>query len=69
MKFRQNKKGKNKSKVQKNALYNVEMLYKARNEVIKFHDDYFLMVFEAKNRAKNKISVIGFNILTPKQLL
>ena len=40
------KKGKNKkgSKEQKNALYNIEMLYKARSEAIKFLVDYSLMV-------------------------
>ena len=40
------KKGNNKkrSKEQKNALYNIEMLYKARNEAIKFLVDYSLMV-------------------------
>ena len=30
---------KHRSKVQKNTLYNIEMLYKARNEAIKFYDD------------------------------
>ena len=34
------KSGSNKSKEHKNTLYNIEMLYKARNEVIKFYDDY-----------------------------
>ena len=34
------KKGAKKSKEQKNTLYNIEMLYKARNEAIKFYDDY-----------------------------
>ena len=28
------------SKEQKNTIYNIEMLYQARNEVIKFYDDY-----------------------------
>ena len=28
------------SKEQKNTLYNIERLYKARNEAIKFYDDY-----------------------------
>ena len=45
------------------------MLYKARNEAIKFYDDYSLMVSEAKNKAKNKTSGKGLKILTPKQLL
>ena len=43
------KKG-NKSKEQKNTLYNIEMLYKARNEAIKFYDSYFSMMPEAKYR-------------------
>ena len=30
------------------------MLYKARHEVIKFYDDYYLMVSEAKNKENNK---------------
>ena len=34
------KKGAKKSKEQKNTIYNIEMLYKARNEAIKFYDDY-----------------------------
>ena len=32
-----------------NTQYNIEMLYKARNKVIKFFDDYSSMVSEAKN--------------------
>ena len=43
------------------------MLYKARNEAIKFYDDYSLMASEAKNKAKNEGK--GLKILTPKQLL
>ena len=43
------KKGnKKQSKEQKNALYNIEMLYNARNEAIKFFDDYSLMTSETK---------------------
>ena len=38
------KKGAKKSKEQENTIYNIEMLYKARNEVIKFYDDYSLMM-------------------------
>ena len=47
------KKGNNKhkSKEQKNTLYNIEILYKARNEAIKFYDDYSLMMSEAKVKA------------------
>ena len=49
------KKGNNKkrSKEQTNALYNIDMLYKPRNEAIKLFDDYSSMVSEAKNKAKN----------------
>ena len=42
---------KHRSKEQKNNLYNIEMLYKARNEAIKIYDDYSLMMSEAKNKA------------------
>ena len=42
------------------------MLYKARNEVIKFYDDYSLMMYEAKYRATKGT---GHKILTPKQML
>ena len=45
------------------------MLYKARNEAIKFFNDYSSMVSEAKNKAKNKASGKGLKILTSKQLL
>ena len=44
------------------------MLYKARNEPIKFYDDYSLMESEAKNKGKNKTSGKGLKISTPKQL-
>ena len=40
------------------------MIYKARNEAIKF---YALMTSEAKNKAKNEGK--GLKILTPKQML
>ena len=41
------------------------MLYKARNEVIKFYDDYALVTSEAKNKTSGK----GLKIATPRQLL
>ena len=42
------------------------MLYKARNEAIKFYDDYSSVMSESKYRAtKGK----GLKILTPKQML
>ena len=60
------KKGGKNSKEQKNTIYNIEMLYKAREEAIKFFDDYSLMISGAKNKAKNNISGIRLKILTPK---
>ena len=42
------------------------MLYNARNEAIKFFDDYSLMVSEAKNIATTRT---GLKILTPKQMI
>ena len=45
------------------------MLNKARNEAIKFFNDYTSMVSEVKNKAKNETSSKGLKILTPKQLL
>ena len=53
----------------KNAPCNIDMLYKARSEAIKFFNDYTPMVSEAKTKAKNKTSGKGLKILTPKQLL
>ena len=61
------KKG-NKSKEQKNTLYNIEMLYKARKEAIEFYDDYSLMMPEAKVKA-NETKGTGLKILIPKQML
>ena len=64
------KKGSKKSKAQKNTLYNIEMLYKVRNEAIKFYDDYSSMVSEARYKAKQKETKgTGLRILTPKQML
>ena len=42
------------------------MLYKARNEAIKFYDDYLSMVSEAKPKATKGT---GLKMLTPKQML
>ena len=44
----------NKSKEQKNTLYNIEMLYKAKNEAIKFYENYCLMMSEAKVKKLKK---------------
>ena len=57
----------------KNTLCNIEMLYKARREAIKFYDDYSSMMSEAKAKAKAKAikgtKVTGLKTLTPKQML
>ena len=42
------------------------MLYKAKNNVIKFYDDYSSMVSEAKHKATKGT---GLKISTPKQML
>ena len=42
------------------------MLYKARNEAIKFYDDYSSMMSDAKYRASKGTEL---KILTPKQML
>ena len=42
------------------------MLYKARNEAIKFYDGYSWMMSEAKVKATKGT---GLKILTPKQML
>ena len=43
------------------------MLYKVRNEAIKFFDQFSSMVSEAKNKARNEGKTL--KILTSKQLL
>ena len=55
-----------KSEEQKSVLYGIELLYKSRNDVINFYDDYSSMVSEAKTKATTGT---GLKILTPKQLL
>ena len=47
-------------------MHNIEMLYNARNNAIKFYDDYSSMVSEAKHKATKGT---GLKILTPKQML
>ena len=65
------KKGAKRSKEQKDTLYDIEMLHKARNEAIKFYDDYSLMMSEAKTKSKQNNTTIGtgLKIFTPKQML
>ena len=47
------------------------MLYKVRNEAIKFYDDYSLMMSEARTKSKqnNTTERKGVKILIPKQML
>ena len=59
-----------KSKEQIETIKNIETFYEARNEAIKFYDDYFLLMSEAKFKAKkHKTKGAGLKILTPKQML
>ena len=47
-------------------MHNIKIIYKARNEAIKFYDDYSAMVSEAKAKAtKGK----ELKILPPKEML
>ena len=49
------------------------MLYKARNSVIEFYNNYSSMLSKAKNKARNEAAKeqeeAGLKILTPKQIL
>ena len=45
-------------------MYNIDMFYKARNEAIKFFDEYSSMVSEAKLKATKETG-----LKTPKQML
>ena len=47
-------------------MYNIEIVYKARNEAIKYYDDYSSIMSEAKYRATKGT---GLKVLTPKQML
>ena len=47
-------------------MYNIESLYKARNEAFKFYDDYSLIMSKAKIKATKGT---GLKIFTPKQML
>ena len=46
-----NKKG---SKEQRDTIYDIDTIYKARNEAVKLFDNYSSIESEAKNEAKNK---------------
>ena len=58
----------NKNAEQKKTLANINMLYNARNEAIKFIEDYGLMILEAKKLAREQEGT-GLKILTPNQIL
>ena len=58
----------NKNAEQKKTLANINMLYNARNEAIKFIEDYGLMILEAKKLAREQEGT-GPKILTPNQML
>ena len=62
---------KNRSKELKKPLYDVEMLYKARNEAMKLYDYYSSIISDNKNQAikETKQRGTGLKILTPKQML
>ena len=53
------------TKEQNSILCNIEMLYKARSNVINFFDDYSLMDFEEKHEATNET---GIKILTVSKI-
>ena len=57
---------KSRPKDKKITLYNIEILYKARNSVIKIFDDYYSVLSESKLKATKEA---GLKILTPKQML
>ena len=58
----------NKNTEQRKTLANINMLYNARNNAIKFIEDYGSMIIEAKELAKEQEGA-GLKILTPNQML
>ena len=59
----------NKNAKQKKSLANINMLYNARNDAVKFIEDYGSMILEAKRLAKEDQEGKGLKILTPNQML
>ena len=57
----------NKNDEQKKTLANINTLFNARNNAIKFIEDYGSVILEAKRLAKQEGTVL--KILTPKQML
>ena len=58
----------NKNAEQRKTLANINILYSARNNVIKFIEDYGSMILEAKKLAREQEGT-GIKILTPNQML
>ena len=58
----------NKNAEQRKALANINILYSARNNAIKFIEDYGSMILEAKKPAREQEGT-GIKILTPNQML
>ena len=56
----------NKSAEQRNILANIDIVLNARNNAIKFIEDYSSMILKAKKLAKQGT---GLKILTPKKIL
>ena len=54
----------NKSASQRKTLANINILFNARNNAIKFIEDYDSMILEAKKLTKHEGT--GLKILTPK---
>ena len=59
----------NKNAKQKNTLANINIHFNARNNAIKFIEDYGSMIREAKRLAKEEQEGKGLKILTPNQML
>ena len=59
-------KGGEQSEEQNSAMKNIKTLYESREKVIKFFNDYYKIVSEAKHKTKYGE---GLKILTPKQML
>ena len=59
----------NKNLEKRKTLANINMFYNARDNAIKFIEDYGSMILEAKRLAKEDQEGKGLKILTPNQML
>ena len=59
----------NKNAEQRKTLASINMLYNARNDAIKFIEDYGSMILEARKLAREDQKGEGLKILTPNQML